>query len=61
MGLGWIVNQAKGLTGHTGGGRGGSSSLIVTDGGRIHLALTNRLIPIEPVNIKVLEAVSQNG
>ena len=58
MGLGWVVNQAKGLTGHTGGGRGGSTSLIVTDGGRIHLALTNRLIPIEPVNKMVLEAVS---
>jgi CubicO group peptidase (beta-lactamase class C family) len=58
MGLGWIVNQAKGLTGHTGGGRGGSTSLIVAASGRIHLALTNRLIPIEPVNKKVLEAVS---
>jgi len=58
VGLGWIVNQAQGLTGHTGGGRGGSSSLLVTDGGRIHLALTNRLLPIEPVNKKVLEAVS---
>jgi CubicO group peptidase (beta-lactamase class C family) len=58
IGLGWIVNQAQGLTGHTGGGRGGSSSLIVAASGRIHLALTNRLIPIEPVNKKVLEAVS---
>jgi CubicO group peptidase (beta-lactamase class C family) len=61
MGLGWVVNQAKGLTGHTGGGRGGSTSLIVTDGGRIHLALTNRLIPIEPVNKMVLETVSFKG
>jgi CubicO group peptidase (beta-lactamase class C family) len=59
IGLGWVVNEAKAVTGHAGGGRGGSSSLIVAaDGGRIHVALTNRLIPIEPVNARVLRAVS---
>ena len=59
IGLGWVVNEAKGITGHAGGGRGGSSSLIVTaNGRRIHVALTNRLIPIEPVNALVLKAMS---
>jgi hypothetical protein len=59
IGLGWVVNEAKGITGHAGGGRGGSSSLIVTaDGRRIHVALTNRLIPVEPVNAGVLRAMS---
>jgi CubicO group peptidase (beta-lactamase class C family) len=59
MGLGWLVNQERGVHGHAGGGQGGASSLIVSAGGdRIHVALTNRLIPIEPVNAKVLKAVS---
>jgi CubicO group peptidase (beta-lactamase class C family) len=59
MGLGWLVNQERGVHGHAGGGQGGASSLIVqTADNRIHVALTNRLIPIEPVNAKVLTAVS---
>jgi len=59
IGLGWVVNEAKGLTGHAGGGRGGSSSLIVAAGGeRVHVAMTNRLIPVEPVNAKALRALS---
>jgi CubicO group peptidase (beta-lactamase class C family) len=62
IGLGWVVNEAKGITGHAGGGHGGSSSLIVAAAGdRVHVALTNRLIPIEPVNARVLKAVSQAG
>ncbi|HEY6501133.1 MAG TPA: serine hydrolase, partial [Streptosporangiaceae bacterium] len=57
IGLGWVVNQTRGVTGHAGGGRGGSSSLIVAaDGERVHVALTNRLIPIEPVNARVQKA-----
>ena len=57
-GLGWVINQARGVAGHAGGGRGGSSSLIVAADGRIQVALTNRLIPVEPVNARVLAAVS---
>jgi CubicO group peptidase (beta-lactamase class C family) len=57
IGLGWVVNQARGVTGHAGGGRGGSSSLIVAAAGeRVHVALTNRLIPIEPVNARAQQA-----
>jgi CubicO group peptidase (beta-lactamase class C family) len=57
-GLGWHVNQARGVYGHAGGGQGGASSLIVSaDGTRVHVALTNRLIPIEPVNARVLRAL----
>ena len=59
MGLGWLVNQERGVHGHAGGGQGGASSLIVSAGGdRVHVALTNRLIPIEPVNARVLTALS---
>jgi CubicO group peptidase (beta-lactamase class C family) len=59
VGLGWIVNQKRGVHGHAGGGRGGASSLIVSAGGdRVHIALTNRLIPIEPVNARVLKALT---
>jgi CubicO group peptidase (beta-lactamase class C family) len=59
VGLGWIVNQKRGVHGHAGGGRGGASSLIVAAGGdRVHVALTNRLIPIEPVNARVLKALT---
>jgi CubicO group peptidase (beta-lactamase class C family) len=58
LGLGWVINQAEGVLGHAGGGRGGSSSLIVAADGRIHLALANRLVPLEAVNGRVLRAVS---
>jgi CubicO group peptidase (beta-lactamase class C family) len=59
VGLGWVVNEAKGVTGQAGGGQGGSSSLIVAAGGeRVHVALANRRIPIEPVNARVLKAMS---
>jgi hypothetical protein len=59
MGLGWHVNQARGVHGHAGGGQGGASSLIVQPAeNRIHVALTSRLIPIEPVNARVLKSVS---
>jgi hypothetical protein len=61
MGLGWVINQAEGVLGHAGGGRGGSSSLIVAADGRIHLALANRLVPIEPVNGRVLRAGQAGG
>jgi CubicO group peptidase (beta-lactamase class C family) len=61
MGLGWVINRAQGVTGHAGGGRGGSSSLIVAADGRIQVALTNRLVPIERVNGRVLKAVGQAG
>ena len=47
------------MLGQAGGGQGGASSLIVQPAGnRIHVALTNRLIPIEPVNARVLKALT---
>jgi CubicO group peptidase (beta-lactamase class C family) len=58
VGFGWHVNQDRGVAGHAGGGQGGASSLIVSaDGERVHVALTNRLIPVEPVNASVLRAL----
>ena len=61
IGLGWMINQARGVAGHPGGGRGGSSSLIVAADGRIHLALANRLVRIEKINARVLKAARQAG
>ena len=49
------------MAGHPGGGRGGSSSLIVAADGRIHLALANRLVRIEKINARVLKAARQAG
>jgi CubicO group peptidase (beta-lactamase class C family) len=58
VGFGWHINQGRRVAGHAGGGEGGASSLIVSDdGARVHVALTNRLIPIEPVNARVLRAL----
>ncbi len=57
VGLGWNVNPERGLAGHPGGGPGGSSSLVVLLAERrAHVALTNRRVPIEPVNGQVIRA-----
>jgi CubicO group peptidase (beta-lactamase class C family) len=56
-GLGWIVNEAAGLSGCVGAGPGGAASLLVTlDGQRAYAALANRMTPVEPVNAAVLRA-----
>jgi CubicO group peptidase (beta-lactamase class C family) len=61
VGFGWHVNQGRRVAGHAGGGPGGASSLIVSaDGQRVHVALTSRLIPIEPVNARVLRALDMS-
>jgi CubicO group peptidase (beta-lactamase class C family) len=57
VGLGWHVNSERGIAGHPGGGPGGSSSLVVRLAERrAHVALTNRRVPIEPVNGRVARA-----
>jgi CubicO group peptidase (beta-lactamase class C family) len=55
VGLGWHLNTAREIAGHPGGGSGGAASLVlVREPGRVHVALTNRRIAIEPVNGRVL-------
>lgn len=58
VGLGWLCNPAAGVYGHPGAGRGAASSLIVrADSGAVTVALTNRLVPVEPVNAALSRAV----
>ena len=55
MGLGWLLNEPKGVSGHAGGGPGAAASLIIRLGtGQPSVALANRLVPIEPVNARLV-------
>jgi CubicO group peptidase (beta-lactamase class C family) len=54
VGLGWLCNTSAGVYGHAGAGQGVATSLIVrVDNGAVTIALTNRLVPIEPVNARL--------
>jgi CubicO group peptidase (beta-lactamase class C family) len=62
VGLGWHVNVDSNLAGHPGGGIGGATSLVVMlDHGHVHVAMTNRRIPAEPVNGRVIRALHVPG
>ena len=51
VGLGWIVNEGSGVTGHGGTGPGSSASLLVPIGAsEVRVALANRPALIESVN-----------
>ncbi len=55
MGLGWLLSPANDPGGHSGGGPGAAVSLIVRlSSGQASVALTNRLVPIESVNARLL-------
>jgi CubicO group peptidase (beta-lactamase class C family) len=57
-GLGWHLNARSYLAGHTGGGIAGATSLVVMlNHGRAHVAMTNRQVPAEPVNARVMRAL----
>ena len=54
VGLGWLCNTSAGVYGHAGAGEGVATSLIVrADTGAVTVALTNRLVPVEPVNARL--------
>ena len=54
VGLGWRLNTARGFAFETGNGPGGSASLIVRPGdSRAYVALTNRKVPVAPLNARV--------
>ncbi|PWI18248.1 hypothetical protein DI272_31975 [Streptomyces sp. Act143] len=58
IGLGWELDPAGGIAGHTGHLPGASASLAVRlRDRRVHVALTNRSTPLEPVNGRVLRAL----
>jgi hypothetical protein len=59
MGLGWQVNESRGVAGMSGLARGAAASLVVKlDNGKVHVALTNRGIPIDEVNGRVFDALA---
>ena len=59
MGLGWLLNGPKDVCGHAGGGPGAASSLIVRmSTGQPSVALANRLVPVEPVNGRLVRPVA---
>ena len=61
VGLGWLLNPAVGFGGHMGYGPAAAASLIVRLGdGRASVALTNRTVPIETVNVRMLRSVPLN-
>jgi len=59
MGLAWMLNQAKGRAGNAGVRPGFGASLIIhLSSGRACLALTNRQVPIEPLNVRLIRALT---
>jgi CubicO group peptidase (beta-lactamase class C family) len=59
IGLGWLLNQPEDMCGHNGGGCGTAVSLIVRPGtGRASAVLTNRLLPIEPINARLVRSMA---
>ncbi len=59
IGFGWRINESRGAAGHGGLARGAAASLVVKlDSGKAYVALTNRGIPIEEVNGRVLQALA---
>lgn len=58
VGLGWYLNESRGVMGLAGVGPGRSASLVIRASDQVTLvAFTNRLIPIEPVNGRVMAAI----
>jgi len=60
FGLGWVVSPRGDVAGIAASGPGASASLLVRDParpggcGQVQVALANRPIPIEPLNLRVL-------
>jgi CubicO group peptidase (beta-lactamase class C family) len=59
IGLGWLLRRPLDVAGHAGGGPGSSASLITRPGtGRTSVVLTNRLVPVEPANARLLRSAA---
>jgi CubicO group peptidase (beta-lactamase class C family) len=55
IGLGWLLRRPMDAVGHAGGGPGFSASLITRPStGRTGVVLTNRLVPVESVNARLI-------
>jgi hypothetical protein len=59
--LGWQINESRGVAGQAGYARSAAASLVVRlDSGKVHVALTNRGIPIEESNGRVVHALAHS-
>ena len=59
IGLGWLLNRQLDAAGHNGGGPGSSASLITRPStGGTSVVLTNRLISVEPVNVRLFRSAA---
>jgi CubicO group peptidase (beta-lactamase class C family) len=59
IGLGWMLNQDKGRAGHAGISPGfGASLMIHLSSGQACVALTSRQVPIEPLNGRLIQALT---
>jgi CubicO group peptidase (beta-lactamase class C family) len=58
IGLGWQLDRTGTIAGRTGSEPGASASLVVhVRAQRVHVALTNRKVPVEPINGRILRAL----
>ena len=58
VGLGWLIHQDKDVYGHPGAGPGAAASLLIRlSTGTTTVAWTNRLVPIEPVNARLIRPI----
>lgn len=59
IGLGWLLQHPRDAVGHAGSGPGSSASLIVRPStGRTSVVFTNRLVPVEPVNARLIRPIA---
>jgi CubicO group peptidase (beta-lactamase class C family) len=59
IGLGWLLQRPLDAAGHAGAGPGSSASLITRPGTRrTSVVLTNRLVPVESVNVRLLRSAA---
>src|SRR6266498_3301107 len=57
VGLGWLISTRGDVAVHAGAGPGSTASLLVRiRDNQVHLTMTNRMIPIDPINDRVLRS-----
>src|SRR6266704_2785161 len=57
VGLGWLISPRGDVAAHAGAGPGATASLLVRiRDNQVHLTMTNRMIPIDPINDRVLRS-----
>jgi CubicO group peptidase (beta-lactamase class C family) len=57
VGLGWLISPGGDVAVHAGAGPGASASLLVRiRDNQLHLTITNRFVPLDPINDRVLRS-----